>query len=295
MAKRFYIKKIIRDDGVNLVFDRKEIYLTGANTDLSQNGDIDSTDVEYTETNGGEMVAQRVASAENDYSGAIISRTTPYWALRSQIKAFFVINHCYRVIFAKIDGTMFAKNDFWLSKNLQIPVGPNENYSPFTFSLKNGNMKMYEYAEDNSDNEIFANSVQLPLISSSTGGQVWDSVGQVYDAVGSVWEGGSGGVQNVNIASISRIYPVWTVKGLSVNPTLQNNTTDTVAKYNGTVGAGQTLVVDFAAGTATLDGAIVSRNLSGVVNFNPGQNVAGFNADGGTTTKSTIQWNNVIG
>ena len=46
MAKRFYINKIIRDDGINLVFDRKEIYLTSANTDLSQNGDIDSSGVE---------------------------------------------------------------------------------------------------------------------------------------------------------------------------------------------------------------------------------------------------------
>ena len=79
-----------------------------------------------------------------------------------------------------------------------------------------------------------------------------------------------------------------------MNPKLQNNTTDTNAEYDGTVAEGQTLTVDFTAGTAYLDSALVSRSVYGVVSFRPGENIVGFNSDGGATDSSTISWNNII-
>lgn len=102
-------------------------------------------------------------------------------------------------------------------------------------------------------------------------------------------------MQTVSITSISKIYPVWTVKGECVNPSLQNNSTDTVAKYNGTVADGQTLIVDFSTGEARLDGALVSRSIIGQVSCDPGDNIMGFNSDGGNSSSSTIEWNNIIG
>lgn len=119
-------------------------------------------------------------------------------------------------------------------------------------------------------------------------------MGLVSDNVGEEWAIGRGGVQAVNIASTKVIYPVWIVNGPCVNPKLQNNTTDTNAEYDGTVAEGQTLTVDFTAGTAYLDSALVSRSVYGVVSFRPGENIAGFNSDGGATDSSTISWNNII-
>ena len=120
-------------------------------------------------------------------------------------------------------------------------------------------------------------------------------MGLVADSVGEVWVDGEGGVQSVIINSVSAVYPIWVVQGECVSPTLQNNTTDTLAVYNGTVAAGQTLVVDFEAGTARLDGALVTRNVTGLVRCVPGENIMGFNSDGGHTEASEIKWNNVIG
>ena len=51
---------------------------------------------------------------------------------------------------------------------------------------------------------------------------------------------------------------------------------------------------NFADGVAYLDSAFVTRYVSGVVSFAPGDNVAGFNSDGGATETSTISWNNII-
>lgn len=292
---RFYIKKIIRDDDTSLVFDRNEIFLTSDNTDLDANGEISSTEVDYTETDGGEMVHQRTAPVEIEFVGAIIPKATAYKTLRMKLLQFFVKNHTYEIIFIMRDGTMYSRKNAWLSKNIQLPTEANELQATFTFSMKIGDKNRYEYSEDADGNEVFANSVELPLMSASSGGEVWDDVGEVWDDVGEVWETGGGGVQEVNIASTSKTYPIWVVRGSAINPSLQNNTTDTTATYNGTVAEGQTLVVDFAAGTAYLDSAPVTRNISGQVSFAAGANTVGFNTDGGNATKSTIQWNNIVG
>ena len=124
--------------------------------------------------------------------------------------------------------------------------------------------------------------------------EYYTSGGEEWDSVGGEWEVGTGGVQTINIQSTQNVYPIWTVEGPCVNPLLQNNTTDTVAVYNGTVASGQTLVVDFEAGTAHLNSALVTKYVTGLVSFAPGENTVGFNSDGGTTETSTISWNNII-
>lgn len=291
---KFYVKKIVRDDNVTLEFDQYEIYLSTNNT-LLINPEIDSTDVNYTDVDGGEMIQQKLPPQVQPFEGILYPQETDYWTLYFKLKSFFKINHYYTIIYVKKSGQMFAHRGAWLNNNLQLSPIANEEYSVFTVGYKTKNSLLYEYAEDEQGNEVYANKATLPLLSAATGGELWDSVGQVYNTVGSVWDAGNGGVQEISINSVSAIYPLWRVVGPSVNPVLQNNTTDTVAEYEGTVAAGQTLVVDFALGIAKLDGALVSRNISGQVNFAPGLNVAGFNSDGGSTTSSTIEWNNVIG
>jgi hypothetical protein len=295
MEDKFYVRTIIRDDNERFDFDGSEIYLSTDNT-LLVRPQIQSSDVEYTDANGGEMIRQRLLTHEQVFNGTIYPRTTDYWTLYFQLSAFFKINHNYRIVYIQKDGGLFSQAGAWLSsQNLQIIPQPKEDYSTFSVGFKLKSSSMFEYVEDGSGNEIFANIVTLPLVSASPGGEKWDTIGLVWDTIGGKWDAGNGGVQDVSVDSVVPIYPVWTVLGPSINPQLQNNTTDTVAVYNATVASGQTLVVDFGAGVARLDGAVVTRNISGQVKFNPGINVAGFNSDGGSTASSTIAWNNVIG
>lgn len=294
MDGKLYIKKIIRDDGEVLLFDAKEIYLSESNT-LLVRPDPNTTAVDYTEADGGEMVAQRNSTYSQTINGLIVPKETDYWALVSRLSSFFQINHTFKVIYIKKDGTMFAVPGAWISTGLQIIPVPYEEYSQWNIGLTFGDTNWTEYAEDSEGHEIYSNVVTLPLISASSGGENWDSVGLVSDDVGEEWESGSGGVQTVNIASTRPIYPVWIVQGPCDNPRLQNNTTDTNAEFDGTVAEGQTLTVNFAEGTAYLDSALVTRYVFGSVSFMPGDNLVGFNSDGGATQTSTISWNNVIG
>jgi hypothetical protein len=127
----------------------------------------------------------------------------------------------------------------------------------------------------------------VELLQSVGGGEVWDNVG-------AVWEEGVGGVQTINVETTQTTYPVWTVTGPCSNPTLQNDTTDTIASFDGMIASGQTLTVDFADNTAYLDSAPVAKYVSGYVSLAPGENVIGFNSDGGSTQTSTISWDNII-
>ena len=281
MDNKLYIKKIIRDDGVYLDFDAKEIYLAQENT-LLVRPDPNTTAIEYTEADGGEMIRQHNSIYEQPINGLIIPKNTPYWDLRSRLSAFFQINHYYKIIYKKIDGGMFAVDKAWISAGLQIVPVPYENYSTWNITLSIGHADWTEYSETPGGEEIYTNVITLPLISAAAGGEMWNNVGLVADGVGEEWEGGSGGVQPVIINSTKNIYPVWTVKGPCVNPKLQNNTTDTYAEFNGTVAEGQTLTVNFAEGVAYLNTALVTRLVSGLVSLRPGENMVGFSSDGGT-------------
>lgn len=293
MNDKLYIKKIIRNDGETLSLDGSEIYLAEKNTLLMRSSPR-TTEVAFTEADGGEMIRQQNDVYDQKINGLIIPKATSYWALVSQLSLFFKINHTYKIIYVKKNGEMFAISNAWISDGLQIKPVPHEDYSEWDITFTIGNVAWTEYSENSSGEETYSNSVILPLISAASGGEIWDEVGLVADEMGEEWEEGSGGVQTITIASTQNIYPVWVVEGPCVNPVLQNNTTDSIASYDGTVAAGQTLTVNFAEGVAYLDTALVTRNVSGLVSFQPGENLAGFNSDGGSTASSKIYWDNVI-
>ena len=300
MSMLFYVNKIIRDDGQTFELNQTEIYLAESNANLLMRPDLDTTEIEYTGVDGGEMIAQRYPSYEQEIVGLIVPKTTNYWTLSSQIVSFFQRSHTYVIVYEEASGdpnttgTQFRTGEAWISTNLQVPPTPRELYSEWTIGFKIGNVGLQEYVEDSQGKEIYANSVSVGLVSASSGGSEWNSVGQVWDSVGQVWEAGSGGLQNITANTTRDIYPVWVVTGDATNPTIRNNDTDTQATYNGTVSGGQTLTVDFAAGTATLDGVIVTQNLSGELKLTNGSNQVGFDITSGTTTSATIKWNNYI-
>lgn len=293
MNDKFYIKKIIRDDAETLIFDDNEIYLAEKNNLLIR-PDPNTTAVEYTGVDGGEMIKQRNTIYQQEIVGLIIPRTTDYWTLTQTLSSFFKINHTYKIVYIRKDGTMFAASNAWISNGLQIPPEPRETYSEWSVEFAIGNTAWTEYSEDASGKEIYSNTITLPLISANAGGEIWDSVGLVSDNVGEEWEKGAGGAQTVNIQSTQAIYPIWTVVGPCTNPTISNNTTDTLASFEGTVAAGQTLTVDFAESVAYLNTALVTRYIDGYISLAPGENTVWFNSDGGATESSTISWNNIV-
>lgn len=293
MNDKLYIKKFIRDDGETYSFDGEEVYLAQDNTLLTRPDPL-TTSVEYTESDGGEMIRQQNAIYEQPINGLIIPITNTYWELATSLSKFFRVNHNYKIIYTKKSGEKFAISGAWISAGLQIVPRPHEEYSSWSITFAIGNTAWTEYSEDSSGKEIYSNNVELPLLTANAGGEIWDSVGETWDSVGGEWEAGSGGVQTISIDSTQNVYPVWTVEGPCTNPLLQNNTTDTVATYDGTVASGQTLTVDFAAGTAYLNTALVTRLVSGLVSLAPGENTVGFNSDGGSTETSIISWNNII-
>lgn len=294
MNDLFYIKKFIRSDGTQLSLDQNELYLDSDNT-LLVRPDPETTAVNYTEANGAEMIRQQTHTSTQEINGIIVPKTTPYWNLVVTLTGFFKINYTYKIVYARKDGKLFAIDGAWISEALQVPPHPNEDYARWHITFEIGQEAWREYAEDDSGEEIYANSVSLPLLTAGTGGEKWDRVGLVADEVGEVWVDGEGGIQDIFILSSQRIYPLWVVTGECINPTLQNGTTDTVAYYNGTVAEGQTLVVNFETGEAKLDGVVVTRNLHGQVSFDPGINSVGFNSDGGNASESIIEWNGTIG
>ena len=296
MNGKLYIKKFIRDDGETLSFDAEEIYLSEDNT-LLVRSDPATTAVDFTEADGGEMIRQRGAVYHQTVKGLIVPKTSDYWSLCTRLSRFFVFNHTYKIVYVKVNGSMFATNGAWISSGLQIVPVPHENYSYWNIEFAIGNIYWAQYAENSEGKQIYSNSITLPLITASMGGELWATgagEGEVWDNVGGVWEAGSGGVQTISVDSTQKIYPVWTVTGPCVNPVLQNNTTDTFASFDGTVAAGQTLTVYFEDGIAYLDSAIATRYVSGYVSFLPGENMVGFNSDGGSAESSTISWDNII-
>lgn len=299
MSKLFYIKKIVRDDKATLTFDRYEVYLDEENS-LINRPEISTTAVDYTEADGGEMIAQRLLAGSQVINGIIIPKQNDYWTLRNRLTAFFQTNHTYYIVYEKasggelVAGAKFKTGTCWISENLQCYPEPRENFSRFTVTLGIGAAGYQEYAEDDQGEEIYANSVTIGLVDATTGGLDYDTVGQVWDSVGQVWEAGDGGLQPLTTQSTSYVYPVWTVTGTAVKPSIRNNQNGTEAVYNDTVAEGQTLVVDFSNGTAKLDGVDVSRSLSGELRLEPGANLIGFEIESGTITSSTLEWNNYI-
>lgn len=294
MNDKLYIKKFIRDDGKILELDGKELYLAADNV-LLVRPNPSTTAVNFTEYDGGEMLRQRLETAEQVVNGILVAKSTPYWTLVEKLVGFFKINHTYKLVYTKKDGTMFSIGNVWISESLQIIPTPKEEYSNWSIGLTIGTDYWRQYSENSDGGEIYANSITIPLATNAIGGEDWDSVGLVIDDVGEVWLGGADGVQSIMVSSTTTVYGVWKVIGPCVNPSLRDNTTDTEAAYAGTVAEGQILTVDFESGEARLDGSLVTRLVNGIVSCSPGENLIGFNSDGGSTNESELSWNNVIG
>ena len=163
-------------------FDANEIYLAEDNT-LLVRPNPNTTSVNYTEADGGEMIRQQNSTYDQPVNGLIVPKTTDYWELTSKLSLFFRINHTYKIIYVKKNQTMFAVNGAWISTGLQIIPVPYEEYSTWSITLTIGDTAWTEYAENSSGEQIYSHTVSVPLVGINAGGEIWDAVGLVSDNV----------------------------------------------------------------------------------------------------------------
>jgi len=104
-----------------------------------------------------------------------------------------------------------------------------------------------------------------------------------------------GGPVTVTVDGVDSANPVWHVFGACSNPTLTNSTTGQALTWNGDVPAGQELIIDMGAQTATLEGANVFEFVSGSwIQLAPGTNRVSYTA-ANTTQDSKLEWNEIVG
>lgn len=211
MNGKLYIKKFIRDDGETLSFDAEEIYLSENNT-LLVRSDPATTAVEFTEEDGGEMIRQRGSTYSQPVSGLIVPKSTEYWALCVRLSRFFILNHTYKIVYIKRDGSMFSMNRAWINAGLQIVPVPYESYSTWTIEFRIGDNFWTEYAEDGQGKEIYSNTVELPLLTAGTGGEVWSDDDPQYLT-------GAGTDFTINHTTISAIITGIQLKGNTAQQT----------------------------------------------------------------------------
>lgn len=119
---------------------------------------------------------------------------------------------------------------------------------------------------------------------------------QLESGYGFIWEEGRVPSYNVAVDSVDSVYPVLTITGETIEPIITNVTTGTMLKYNGTVAASQTLVIDMMSQTATLNGTSVIGNITGDwLYFSPGNNRVEYTATNANAPDATIKWQEIIG
>lgn len=118
-----------------------------------------------------------------------------------------------------------------------------------------------------------------------------------YDGAGFEWEaGGSGGDDLITVDSIDDVYPMLTIPGPVVNPTITNVTTGSVFQYTGTLSSTQKLEVDLMAKTALLNGVSVIANVtSSSLYFKSGVNRVSYTTNNADAPDATIKWQEIVG
>lgn len=112
---------------------------------------------------------------------------------------------------------------------------------------------------------------------------------------GAVWDAESGhATTTLNVGGLLPVNPVWIIPGPAESPIIENITNGTSLSFLGDIPAGQSLIIDSSAQTATLAGANVKNNVRGTwQTFDPGQVIIRYSG-ANITGPSTIEWNEVV-
>lgn len=298
-AQAWILALFIRDDG--------ERFLLGSgfyefNKKLQHfNANSLANDVVELQGSDGQLLAGQVRrTASQSFDGFIgdstVSRETTEQKRRDFIM-FFKKKHFFKVVYIYPNGSAIQRQRGYLTDapSVQEII---QRFPEYHVALNFEDPNYYEYAEDGSGKEVYANSVDVAILATLSGGLEWDSDGAVWDSDGAVWtNGGGSGSSTATVAGIDSAFPIWTVYGPVEDPTLTNTTTGQAFTWQGVVPNGQTLVVDMNEQTATMAGANVFQYASGDwIRLDAGNNTLKYTATDETgTPDSKIEWNGVVG
>lgn len=295
-SRCWIIALFIRDDGQRLLLGDGAYQFVKKQQHFAANT-VSNTTVDVQGNDGVLLAGQTIKAAKQAFDGyvgdAAMSReeTEVY---RRRFIAFFQNNHYYEVVYVFTDGSAIKRQRGFL---VDAPAVKElyQIFPEYHVALNFEDVNYYDYREDESGNELYGQSANVLLYNAITGGFPWDKKGLVWDNLGAVCNPGMGGTTTLNINSIDYIYPIWTVNGPADNPVLENLTTGTKISYVGRVSPGQTLVIDMANQTATLNGSNVLPNVRGEwMNFAPGINRINYITDNDNATNSNLKWAEVV-
>lgn len=295
-SKCYIVALFIRDDGERLrlgdgVYEFVEKQLHFAADKIS------NTTVDVQGGNGVLLAGQVRRANTQTFKGYVgdsgMSKAEIQTARREFIN-FFKEQHYFEVVYVMPDGSAVKRQRGFLVNAPEVK-DLWQIFPEYSVGLSFEDVNYYRYNEDEEGNELYGEEALLPLYNAPTGGYEWDEDGLMFDELGAISLPGVGGTAEINIGSKDYVYPIWTVKGLAVNPSLENLTTGQKITYNGRVAPGQVLEIDMLNGAATLGGVNVLNRVSGDwLSFIPGINRVNFKADNDNTGESTIKWAEIV-
>lgn len=257
-----------------------------------ENAPIETASYNYAQLDGGYAVNQVRRPREFNVEGTLLpAEGENMWLERQKALSFFRIRDFYQAIFEANDGYTFMLDNVVLTDGADITSWRCEGVASFTLGFIALDPNVYSYSE-----EGYSSEVTVRRSTTTAGGRVWKESLAEWVSGQKTWIGSGTSIVTVNVDTILPINPVIEITGLATNPTIVNLTTNTSITYNGTIGAGKTLIIDCYAQTATLDGANVADNIEGDwLEIVAGQNRFQFTIGSGTTDQAVLKWNEVIG
>lgn len=300
--RNWIVTLFIRSDGERFVLG------TGAydfkSSQLHFAGNSIQNDVVELQGSDGQLLAGQVKRSQlqsfDGYVADFLKDKTTTENYRAAFYDFFQTNYYYQVVYVFTDGMAIKRMYGYLVDAPEV----RELYqmSPqYHVALNFEDVNYYRYLENEDGEEIATSEIDVAIEGGGEGGLVWDETGVVWealndDAPGAQWEEGGEVYVTIQVATMATIYPTWTVTGFCTNPTIQNITTGTELSYNGTVAAGQKLVVDSAAQTALLDGVNVADDISGSwLTIQDGTNKFFSTVTAGDITSTKLSWSEIVG
>ena len=294
--ENFIVAMFIRDDGERFVLGAGEYPFKADQLHFVANS-IASDVVELQGTDGAIMAGQVARAATQPFDGIVGDQSlakTQIEELRRKFIAFFQIRHTFTVVYVMTDGSAVQRRGGYLVDAPEV----KELYQlapTYHVALGFEDVNYYAYSEDDQGDPTYSDEAKVANANVAGGGLIWDTLGATFDANGAVFEAGVGGQTTIMLNGTGAAYPVWTVVGPALNPTLANETTGQSMSYDGNVAEGQTLVVDMMNQTAKLTGLSVINDIFGDwIWLEVGKNVLSYTNDS-DSKESTLNWNEVLG
>lgn len=287
----------IRDDNERFVLGIDNYEFKDGQQHFAPNEIVNDT-VELQGTDGVLLAGQVERAKPQDFDGYVGGFTTSKNAtenLRQQFFRFFAKNHKFTVIYI-LSGQQAVKRQRGYLVDAPSVKEIDQRMPEYHVALGFEDVNYYSYDESNDGQEIFANSVDIIRTDEILGGALWERNGLAFDGIGVIFDDGSGGDLVVTVTGISGVSPVITIAGECVNPAIENPATGEVMRWNGTIAAGQKLVIDCNEQTVKMSGLSQLDKFEGDwIRLREGSNRIIFTSDGGDNKVCNMAWNEVVG